>query len=87
VVQPIHQLQVMIDLGPWLLLRWQLAATPAVPAQQRSWRCGWGLRFTPWVWACAARAAQPEAWHSLRIALQAHGRPDSPAHRSADERR
>ena len=56
-VRPLVGLQVQLDLGSWILLRWH----------------GDGERWASWASLRAAHAGA--AWHGLRVALAAHGRP------------
>jgi hypothetical protein len=56
-------LDVAIDLGPWMLLRWRPAGTLRP----------WAARWLP----VSVRAAGPAGWHALRCAL--HAPPPAPA--------
>jgi hypothetical protein len=76
--QPL-QVDVQIDAGAWLLLRWQTGAPVRGPAaavaaavpSDRSAASGWLV---------ARRGVAPQAWHGLRVALQAHaGQPPQAA--------
>ncbi|OYU68346.1 MAG: hypothetical protein CFE45_43250 [Burkholderiales bacterium PBB5] len=60
------QVDVQIDAGVWLLLRWRRdadAIAPDGPAEALPAASGW---LVAW------RGVAPQAWHGLRVALQAH---------------